>query len=192
MRKISYFILFLICHTSFALTAQSLSEQYEKTVIKSNNYQDYKVVNQNELTKFWNNIQDSLEKEKQQLQQVQQRLNKSKNDYASLKQQLSKTETDLANSRNSVDSISLLGIMTMSKASYKILMWCFVIVLLGIAAFLAFRMTSFRKETRHRMKLFDEISEEYRHYKVNANEKEKKLARELQDERNRLEEFQAR
>ena len=45
---------------------------------------------------------------------------------------------------------------------------------------------------KYRTELYDEISNEYQSYKSRTNEKEKKLARELQDERNKLEEYKTR
>jgi len=47
-------------------------------------------------------------------------------------------------------------------------------------------------EAKYRSTLYDEISQEYQNYKVKANDKEKKLARELQDERNKLDELKNR
>jgi hypothetical protein len=40
--------------------------------------------------------------------------------------------------------------------------------------------------------LYNELDEEYKAYKVKSNEKEKKLARELQTERNKLDELLGR
>ena len=47
-------------------------------------------------------------------------------------------------------------------------------------------------EARHRTQLYDEISSEYQAYKSKTNEVQRKLARELQDERNIIEEMKAK
>jgi hypothetical protein len=47
-------------------------------------------------------------------------------------------------------------------------------------------------EAKYRSSLYEEISQEYQSYKTKANDKEKKLARELQDERNKLDELKNR
>ena len=54
--------------------------------------------------------------------------------------------------------------------------------------------TSGRKisEGNHRIQLYDEISEEYQTYKSKTVEKERKLARELQDERNKVAELESK
>jgi hypothetical protein len=46
-----------------------------------------------------------------------------------------------------------------------------------------------RREANYRSKLYNELEEDYKTYKAKANEKEKKLARELQTERNKLDEL---
>ena len=44
-------------------------------------------------------------------------------------------------------------------------------------------------EAKHRIQLYDEISEEYQTFKSKTVEKERKFARELQDERNKLDDL---
>ncbi|MNR57583.1 hypothetical protein D3C85_1783930 [compost metagenome] len=48
------------------------------------------------------------------------------------------------------------------------------------------------KEAKHRTQLYNEVADEYQGYKSKAVEKERKLARELQDERNKLDELNGR
>lgn len=50
----------------------------------------------------------------------------------------------------------------------------------------------FKKEAYYRIHLFEELTEEFKNFKTKANEKEKRLARELQTERNALEEMLSR
>ena len=47
-------------------------------------------------------------------------------------------------------------------------------------------------EAKHRTELYEEIEEEFKTYKAKANEKELRLARELQTERNKLDELLGR
>ena len=47
-------------------------------------------------------------------------------------------------------------------------------------------------EAKHRTQLYDEISAEYQAYKTKSNEQQRKLARELQDERNIIDEMKSK
>ncbi len=89
------------------------------------------------------------------------------------------------------DSISLFGI-ALSKTAYNLLMWGLVIVLGIIAAFVIARSGGARNEAVYRTTLYNELEEEFKAFKAKANEKEKKLARELQTERNKVDELSGR
>ena len=54
------------------------------------------------------------------------------------------------------------------------------------------RSAAYRREAKHRTELYSELEEEYKTFKTKANDKEKKLARELQTERNKLDELLGR
>ena len=62
-----------------------------------------------------------------------------------------------------------------------------LVVVFGItAAIVIARSGLHSREATYRTKLYTELEEEYKTFKAKANEKEKKLARELQTERNKL------
>jgi hypothetical protein len=65
--------------------------------------------------------------------------------------------------------------------------------LFGLTALVVIaRSGSFRREARYRTQLYNELEEEFKTYKTKANDKEKKLARELQTERNKLDDLLGR
>ncbi len=72
------------------------------------------------------------------------------------------------------------------------MVWSIIAVLAALAAIVIFRSGSARSEANYRTKLYNELEEEYKNYKAKANEKEKKLARELQTERNKVDELMGR
>ncbi len=90
-----------------------------------------------------------------------------------------------------MDAVDLLGI-SVTKSGYNLIMWGLVLVF-GITAIVVIARTgSYRREAKYRTDLYTELEEEYKTYKSKANEKEKKLARELQTERNKLDELLGR
>jgi hypothetical protein len=71
-------------------------------------------------------------------------------------------------------------------------MWGLVILLGAIAGIVIARSGRFKYEADYRIKLYNELEEEFKGYKSKANDKEKKLARELQTERNKVDELMGR
>ncbi|NNU34318.1 hypothetical protein HK413_09460 [Mucilaginibacter sp. S1162] len=71
-------------------------------------------------------------------------------------------------------------------------MWGLVLIVGAIAGVVLARSGGARKEAAYRTTLYNELEEEFKTYKAKANEKEKKLARELQTERNKLDELTGR
>jgi hypothetical protein len=71
-------------------------------------------------------------------------------------------------------------------------MWGLVIGCGAVLAIVIITSAKYRHDAHYRIKLYDELSEEFHAYKAKANEKEKKLARELQTERNKLDELLGR
>lgn len=73
--------------------------------------------------------------------------------------------------------------------SVSIYLWITLLVLIIALAFALIRTRVAVKEANHRIELYDQLSEEIRDQRIKATEREKKLGRELQNERNRVEEL---
>jgi hypothetical protein len=94
----------------------------------------------------------------------------------------------LADANSKRNEISLIGI-EIDKSTYNIIMWGLVLVLGATAAIVIGRSGAASHEAKYRIQLYNELDDEYKNYKAKANEKEKKLARELQTERNKLDDL---
>lgn len=140
------------------------------------------------LAAFYKSVTDTLNAERKKINPLAANVATLKDTIKNLHTQLSSKEQVLNESSTKVDSISLLGI-DMTKSAYNTLMWGLVIVCAAIAAFVVFRSGSYSREAKYRIRLYEDLDEEYKTYKAKANEKEKKLARELQTARNKLEEL---
>ena len=167
---------------------KTLAGQYREIIQKSkNNGQGYKIVLPSRLTSFNRNFTDSLRQTRSALSQAQSKIAVQNKAISSLKADVTAKEQNLAASKSMVDEISMLGI-PVNKNTYNYIMWGLVISLGAGLAFVVFRSASYRKEARYRTNLFTELSEEFQTFKTKSNDKEKKLARELQTEKNRLDE----
>lgn len=195
----SYLILpalLIILHTA-GLKAQdttatedkSLKGQYREILQKSkNNDQGFKIINPSRLSSFQRNFADSLKQTQTKLSEAENKISAQNKTIAVLKADVSGKEQSLTASRSMVDEISMLGI-PINKATYNWIMWGLVLLLGAAFGFMLFQSVSLRKEARYRTNLYSDLAEEFQAYKTKANDKEKKLARELQTEKNRIDEL---
>lgn len=188
-------VLLLIVYTTSNVLAQTpgtpLSQQYNDVVLRSGSYQGFKEIRQDKIDLFWKNIQDTLAKEKQLLNAANAKLISAGQEVIKAKVELENAQKELEQSKASVNQVNLLGI-PLEKGTYSLVMWGLVIFLAAALTFAIYRNKSSLNEAQYRTTLFNEVSEEFQKYKVSANEKEKKLARELQTERNLIEEMKGR
>ncbi|WP_207422239.1 hypothetical protein [Desertivirga brevis] len=166
----------------------SLAGQYDELLKRSWMQQGYQVVNPNRLRNLWRSVQDSLRMYKTQGAPLRAKLAQQEKTIQDLRAQVSEGEKNLEESRSTIDQVNLLG-MRVDKSTYNTIMWGAVITLAAALLIVLFTAGRSIREAKYRRQLFDEISAEYQAYKIKANDKEKKLARELQTERNRVEEL---
>lgn len=199
MRKLILPVIAMLC---FAMVAQntlaqdttkvdpSLKGQYQLMISKSRVIDGYKLINPGRLSTFYKNLRDTLNTERKELSAARVKINEQQKSIADLQAQMEGKESSLATSNAKLNEITFLGI-SFTKSKYNTIVWT-LIVILGIAlAILIIRSAKLLHEAKYRSTLYDEVAAEYQNYKVKANDKEKKLARELQDERNKFEEYRS-
>lgn len=170
------------------LNAKSLSNQYQYMLSKTLRFQ------QPLLAALWKNVSDTLTKVRNDAKASQAKLTSDAKLIDSLKTAAASASKEAATSQTSgtpSDTISMFGI-SLSKSTYNLVM---VGLVVGLAIALAIVIGSTAKhkyEARHRTELYEEIEEEFKAYKAKATEKELRLARELQTERNKLDELLGR
>jgi len=196
------FILPFIAVLCFMLTSQNLqaqdstkvdptlSGQYKLMLSKSKNLNGFKLISPARLSSFWKSVRDTLNAERKELYDVRAKINAHQKTVVDLKESIDSKETALNTSNAKLNEITFMGI-AFSKSSYNSIVWTIIIILALALAVLIFRSRKLLYEAKYRSGLYNEVSEEYQKYKVKTNEKEKKLARELQDERNKFEEYRS-
>ena len=182
----TFLLLLMFLLAGLRLQAQSINDQFKTVVEGSNNFQEYKVIKQTEIKTLWANTVDSLNRKEAKLNEIRQQLSNQKSDLKNQRTELASKEKMLQESLDSANSISLFGVIKMEKSSYRIVVWSLVAILMILIAVFYFTSNASRKEAKYRIKLFEEVQEEFKNYKLKTNENEKKLARALQDERNKL------
>lgn len=167
---------------------RSLSGQFNNLKERSNSYQEYKVVKLTSLNEFWNNVEDSLAAVQREIIIANNEILMQKSRLDSLNQTLNAREEELQKSEYDIAHLTVLG-MDIQKESYVTFTWGVFFVLLLLLAIAIAKYRSSNKVAVEKKADFEGLSEELNECKQKAREKEIKLMRELQTERNHIEEL---
>jgi len=169
---------------------QTLRERYLLMKTKSQNYQDYKVIKENLLDSWWKIVTDSL-------QAKQAAIQKSKTEMSNLQSQLNQSEETLKAKEGSMQDIvyasthiKVLGI-DFDKGFFAGMVGVLLLALGVTIAAIVYMLKVARQNAKEKADVATAISSEYEDYKRKAMEKQTKLSRELQNERNKLHELGA-
>ncbi|MDB5125586.1 MAG: hypothetical protein JWP94_3715 [Mucilaginibacter sp.] len=164
---------------------KSLNGQYQYLLSRIYRYQ------QPEVSALWKSATDTLSFNKRMLKDAQSKLTTQAKMIDSLKTDASSKAQSLNTSKAQVDDVNILGV-SLSKTAYSLILWGLVLVFGITAAVVISRSAGARHEAKYRAKLYEELEEDFKAYKAKANDKEIKLARELQTERNKVDELMGR
>ena len=136
------------------------------------------------VAELWKNVNDSLNLQKKLLKQSKAELEKSS-------QRISAMKVEIDSFKASGSSIGELNTLehSVNGSAKSLYLWGALLLLAAALAYAILRMRSAVKEANYRIGLYDQLFEELRENRSKANEREKKLARELQTARNRVEEL---
>ncbi|MBB4117769.1 peptidoglycan hydrolase CwlO-like protein [Mesonia hippocampi] len=185
-------LLLLFLSISFILNAQqpeeasknSIDSQFTELMESSNNYKNFKVVKTSQLNQLKRNTNKEIANLNEKINTSEATIQEQQKEITSLKGKLADIQKQLTDVTQEKDDIVFLGIAT-QKAVYKNIMWGLVFVLILILAFFIYqykKSNSITKEARHKLQ---ETEEEFEEYRKNALEKQQKLGRMLQDEKNK-------
>jgi len=164
------------------LTDKTLKGQYQYLLSKLYRYQ------QPLVSALWKNYSDTLNQARRSFKEALSKLAEQNKTIGSIQADINAKSQTIS---ESVNNVSLLGI-PVTKSTYNLIMWGLVIGFGAVAVVVIAGSGANRREAAYRIKLYNELEEEYKNYKSRTNEKEKKLARELQTERNKVDELMGR
>jgi hypothetical protein len=162
-----------------------LPQQYVQLKSTAETYQDYKVIKEVKLDEFWKGVMDSVKRLKVEIKQANQSIAKLNSDFKAAGEKVDSVQASVTGLVHDSQHISFFGI-GFTKWFFNIsflvvtgILVLFIIVLLGRARL----VNQSIKEKSERLTL---LTDEFDQYKRKSLEKEKKLSRELQTERNKL------
>lgn len=194
--RIILFLSIVTCSLAYSQPAQkavedknlNLDERYKEMKSASQTFKDYKVIKETVLDKVWQITTDSIQKK-------EQRLADAKSQIASLQEELKSTRNAMEVQKASIEDvvydsthISVLGI-PFPKAVFILLAAAIVGVLAFILSIAFARMKMLQGDLKEKALIADSIAHEFEEFKKKSMEKQTKLSRELQNERNKWQDY---
>ncbi len=164
---------------------KTLNERFSIVREKSESFTDYKVIRTYVLDGLWKITLDSIRAQKSALAEAQAAISKHDEELNSINVSLKKKDEEVAAMQHSSTHITVLGIDVLKSvflSTVGIVTLC-LLVLLGL---LLARVKWVQSSMREKIERADSLTSEFEEYKRHALDKQMKLSRELQDERNKL------
>jgi len=200
LKRILFLLIIFVFHTaSIQLFGQEASEQktselssqFNELKSESESYNDYKVIRTYKLNTFWKGVEDSLNANRLEINNANKDIISLKSEISGLNQQLSEITSSLEESESKNESISFLGLQ-LQKTFYNVMVWTIIAGLLFLAGSMFVVYKKNQLVTKKSKKDYHDLMAEFDIYRKESREKQMKLGRELQTERNKYEEFKER
>ena len=163
----------------------SLRERFLYMKEKSQSYGAYKVVKESVLDGVWKIAQDTIAAKEAAFQRAQQNINKLKGELNQSMQTLKGKEKSMEEIQHASTHINVIGI-DFNKGTFITTMAIIIAGLLVMLGLVIGRMKLQSNSLSERNLAVSALTNEFDEYKQRAMERQTKLSRELQDERNKL------
>lgn len=190
MNKSFTLSIFLLLFT-FSLSSQEyqdgetpIADEFTNLMENSNDYQGFKVVDYDALAGLKAKTAEYIGNLKNEITSQKNTIDQQQDEIAELKKSLEDSEKNLAEVTAEKDAITFLGI-PFSKGGYMALMWGIILALVLALLFFIFRFKKGHAQTSEAREKLVITEKEFEVYRAKALEKEQRLGRLLQDERNK-------
>jgi len=172
-------------------SAPSLGQQYQEMISKAESYNEYKVIKNSVLGQYNKAVQDTIALSKTTITSLENKVDEQANQITQTSSKVTSLENQLAESEKLRNSLTFLGI-PFGKRLYHTIVW---IIIGALALFSAFAYSSFVRGNivaKKTLKDKENIEIQFEEHRKTTHEKQLKMARELQTERNLVEELKAK
>lgn len=169
---------------------QTLRERYLLMKTKSSNYQEYKVIKENTLDGWFRIVTDTIQAKQALVRAANLKVADLEKQLAANNDQLVAKEASMKGILHESSHISVIGI-DFDKGVFKGIVGALVVILALAMAVILYSFKSLQRNLKEKAELATTIGSEYEEYKRKAMDKQTKLSRELQNERNKLMELGA-
>lgn len=169
-------------------TPENLQERFNYMKEKSQTYNDYKVIKGTVLDGVWKITMDSVKAQRLAIREANTTIEKLNGNLAAANATIAEKDTTLAEMEHDGTHITVVG-MDVHKYTFISVTGFVFLGLIVLAGLLFIRLKFISTSIREKTEAVDILSNEFDEYKRNALDKQMKLSRELQDERNKLQEL---
>ncbi|MGB3617166.1 MAG: hypothetical protein WBA12_03550 [Catalinimonas sp.] len=166
----------------------ALQEQYTSLRDGSNSYQDYKVIKRVQLDAFWRTVTDSLEERRAQIATAQAQIEGHAAEVSGLQTQIVEQTERITTLEYEKERFSWMGLDVL-KDTYSTAVWGLIGILFITALFALFRYRQSHRLIAGSRRDYDQLRAELEDFRRRTHEREVRIKRELQTERNRVEEL---
>lgn len=179
-------LLLLLFFSSLSVFSQdnSLENQFDEVLKKSNNYQEYKVVKKTDLNTLKSNTLSTVSQLESTIESSTQEINSQKSTITNLNKELESTKNNLEISKDKEKNIEVFGFKT-TKGTYNTGMFSFIGLLLFTIIVLFIKYNNSNRVTKSTKIKLSETEDELESFRHRTIEKEQQLRRKLQDEINK-------
>jgi hypothetical protein len=170
------------------LQKATLGERYQYMKAKSSTYNEHKVIKENVLDGVWKVTMDSMNVRKAQMKELASTISRLEGELKSTNETLSKKEASLQDLVYASTHISVLGI-NFDKRTFLVIFTVITGALVVLLVLLSGKMKLMRSAVRENIDKVNATLVELEDYKRKSLDKQTKLSRELQNERNKLTEL---
>lgn len=196
-RTVLFYLLIIFCLPTLAQRSAevldpnldaTLQERFEELKSSSETYQDYKVIKALVLDGMWKIAMDSLQAQKSLLRQANASIVDLQGQLDSARATVAEKDASMAEILHDSTHINVIGI-DVSKTTFLSMVGIVFLALLVVIGVIFTRMRWVHAQIREKSDKAESLSNEFEEYKRKALEKQMKLSRELQTERNKLQEL---
>ena len=163
----------------------TLRERFTILKSKSQTYGAYKVIKETSLDGVWKIMQDTIAGKNASIKAANQNINNLKSQLAQTEKTLTAKEQSMAEILHASTHITVLGI-DLPKGAFISIVAIAIAALLVLLGLIIARMKLQSKSLNERNLAVTALTNEFDEYKHRAMDRQTKLSRELQDERNKL------
>lgn len=183
-------IVFFVCIIFFSSTLFSqeddntIKNQFIKVIDKSNNYQEFKVIEKTKINRLRKNILDSVALLEQKIIDANSKIKEQENTIIAVSNDLKSTQENLVVSQGKENGMSFFGIAT-KKATYNLVLWSIIGSLLFLLILIFYKFKNSHSITKQTKSKLSEIEDEFDVHRKKTLEQQQQLSRKLQDEINK-------
>ncbi len=184
MKNSNLLILLLISTLSVFAQDNSLENQFDEVLKRSNNYQEFKVVKKTDLNILKSNTLSTVSQLENTIENATQEINSQKATISNLNKELESTKNDLEISKDKEKNIEVFGLKT-TKGTYNTAMFSLIGFLVVTIIILFVKFNNSNRVTKATKTKLTETEHELESFRHRTIEKEQQLRRKLQDEINK-------